>query len=155
MFLPVVLIEGMAARLVSGIAFTVVLSTLVSLVVAVLLIPALAVWLLPRDRTRDVNPGGERLEAWVYRILAKPWTVLGVTAVLTVVAVLSLLRLGSELLPPADPRQFSMRVVTPPGQKSSPRPRRSASSSRSSRQPRATISKRCCRKSGGCRTTTG
>jgi hydrophobic/amphiphilic exporter-1 (mainly G- bacteria), HAE1 family len=116
-FLPVVLIEGMAARLVSGIAFTVVLSTLVSLVVAVLLIPALAVWLLPRDRTRDVNPGGERLEAWVYRILAKPWTVLGVTAVLTVVAVLSLLRLGSELLPPADPRQFSMRVVTPPGQK--------------------------------------
>ena len=56
-FLPVVLIEGMAARLVSGIAFTVVLSTLVSLVVAVLLIPALSVWLLPRDATRDVDPG--------------------------------------------------------------------------------------------------
>jgi hydrophobic/amphiphilic exporter-1 (mainly G- bacteria), HAE1 family len=116
-FLPVVMIEGMAARLVSGIAFTVVLSLLVSLVVALLLIPALAVWLLPRSRTSDVNPGSARLEAWVYRILGKPWTVLAGTAVLTVVAVFSLVRLGSELLPPADPRQFSMRVVAPPGQK--------------------------------------
>ena len=116
-FLPVLLIEGMAARLVSGIAFTVVLSLLVSLVVAVLLIPALAVWLLPRNRTGDVNPGSQRLEAWVYGILGKPWMWLGGTAVLMVVAVFSLLQLGSELLPPADPRQFSMRVVTPPGQK--------------------------------------
>ena len=57
----IVLIEGMAARLMSGLAFTVVLSLLVSLAVAVLLIPALSVWLLPRDRTHDVNPGGERV----------------------------------------------------------------------------------------------
>ncbi|HEX5049300.1 MAG TPA: efflux RND transporter permease subunit, partial [Gammaproteobacteria bacterium] len=96
-FLPVVLIEGMAARLVSGIAFTVVLSTLVSLVVAVVLIPALAVWLLPRDATRDVDPGSHRVEGWVYRLLGRPWTVLGISALLTVVAVFSLLRLGSEL----------------------------------------------------------
>ncbi|HJR71371.1 MAG TPA: efflux RND transporter permease subunit, partial [Gammaproteobacteria bacterium] len=116
-FLPVVLIEGMAARLVSGIAFTVVLSLLVSLAVAVLLIPALAVWLLPRAGTRDVDPGSRRLEEWVYGILGQPWTWLGGAAVLVVVAVFSLLELGSELLPPADPRQFSMRVVTPPGQK--------------------------------------
>lgn len=116
-FLPIVLIEGMAARLMSGLAFTVVLSLLVSLAVAVLLIPALSVWLLPRDRTHDVNPGGERVEEWVYRLLAKPWTVLAGTSALVVLSVFALLRLGSELLPPADPRQFSMRVVTPPGQK--------------------------------------
>ncbi len=116
-FLPVLLIEGMAARLVSGIAFTVVLSLLVSLAVAVLLVPALSVWLLPRDATRDVDPGSERLEAWVYRLLGRPWSVLGATALLTVVAIFALMRLGSELLPPADPRQFSMRVVTPPGQR--------------------------------------
>src|SRR5262245_642738 len=87
-FLPIVLIEGMAARLMSGLAFTVVLSLLVSLAVAVLLIPALSVWLLPRDRTRDVNPGGERVEEWVYRLLDKPWTVLAGTSVLVVIAVL-------------------------------------------------------------------
>jgi HAE1 family hydrophobic/amphiphilic exporter-1 len=116
-FLPVLLIEGMAARLVSGIAFTVVVSLLVSLAVAVLLIPALSVWLLPRDRTHDVDPGSQRVESWVYDLLARPWTVLAGTTVLVVVSVLALMRLGSELLPPADPRQFSMRVVTPPGQK--------------------------------------
>ena len=116
-FLPVVLIEGVAARLVSGIAFTVVLSLLVSLVVAVLLIPALAVWLLPRTRTRDVDPGGGRLEGIVYKLTGRPWLVVGVAAVLTAVAVAALLRLGTQLLPPADPRQFSVRVLTPPGQR--------------------------------------
>jgi HAE1 family hydrophobic/amphiphilic exporter-1 len=116
-FLPVLLVEGMAARLVSGIAFTVVVSLLVSLAVAVLLIPALSVWFLPRDRTHDVDPGSRRVEEWVYRLLEKPWTVLGGTTALVVLAVLALARLGTELLPPADPRQFSMRVVTPPGQK--------------------------------------
>src|SRR5690606_3656725 len=41
----------------------------------------------------------------------------GVAAVLTAVAVAALLRLGTELLPPADPRQFNVRVLTPPGQR--------------------------------------
>jgi HAE1 family hydrophobic/amphiphilic exporter-1 len=116
-FLPVVLIEGMAARLVSGISFTVVLSLLASLVVAVLLIPALSVWLLPRSRTRDIDPGGGRLEAAVYRLTGRPWLVVAAATALAAVAVVSLLRLGTELLPPADPRQFSVRVVTPPGQR--------------------------------------
>ena len=116
-FLPVVLIEGMAARLVSGIAFTVVLSLLASLVVAVLLIPALSVWLLPRDRTRDVDPGNDRVERLVFRLTGRPWTVVFVAAALSAVAVASLWRLGSELLPPADPRQFSVRIVGPPGQR--------------------------------------
>jgi HAE1 family hydrophobic/amphiphilic exporter-1 len=36
---------------------------------------------------------------------------------LAVAAAVSLWSLGTELLPPADPRQFSLRVVGPPGQK--------------------------------------
>jgi HAE1 family hydrophobic/amphiphilic exporter-1 len=120
-FLPVVLIEGMAARLVSGIAFTVVLSLLASLVVAILLIPALSVWLLPRARTHDVDPGNDRVEALVYRLTGRPWTVVLVSMVLTATAVTFLWRLGTELLPPADPRQFSVRLVGPPGQRVAPR----------------------------------
>jgi HAE1 family hydrophobic/amphiphilic exporter-1 len=116
-FLPVVFVEGMAARLVSGISYTVVFSLLASLVVAVLLIPALAAWLLPRDTTRDVDPGSARLEHFVYRLLGRPWTVAGVSALLAAIAVASLWRLDTELLPPADPRQFSLRLVGPPGQK--------------------------------------
>jgi len=116
-FLPVVLIEGMAARLVGGIAFTVVLSMLASLVVAMTLIPALSAWLLPRKQTRDVDPGTTRVEQLVYRLTDKPWPVVLISAGLAVVSIAALLHLGTELLPPADPRQFSVRVVGPPGQR--------------------------------------
>lgn len=116
-FLPVVLIEGMAARLVSGIAFTVVLSLLASLLVAMLLIPALSVWLLPRQRTRDVDPGSSRLEAFVYALTGRPWIVVIFAAIAATVATNLLWRLDTELLPPADPRQFSLRIVGPPGQR--------------------------------------
>jgi HAE1 family hydrophobic/amphiphilic exporter-1 len=116
-FLPVVLIEGMAARLVGGIAFTVVLSMLASLVVAVTLIPALSVWLLPRERTRDIDPGNARIEALVYRLTERPWRVVLGGAALAAISIAALLQLGTELLPPADPRQFSVRIVGPPGQR--------------------------------------
>lgn len=116
-FLPVVLIEGMAARLVSGIAFTVVLSLLVSLLAAVLLIPALSAWLLPRTPTRDLDPGNDRVAAFVDRLTARPWTVVIASVVVAATSAFLLLRLGTELLPPADPRQFSLRLVGPPGQK--------------------------------------
>jgi HAE1 family hydrophobic/amphiphilic exporter-1 len=116
-FLPVVLIEGMAARLVGGIAFTVVLSMLASLLVAITLIPALSAWFLPRKRTRDVDPGNRRIEELVYRLTERPWVVVLTSACLAAIAIAALLRLGTELLPPADPRQFSVRVVGPPGQR--------------------------------------
>ena len=116
-FLPVIFIKGMAARLVSGIAFTVVLSLLASLVVAILLIPALSVWLLPRKQTSDVDPGSKRLERMVYGLLGRPWTVVMLSTVLAAASVIYVYSLGSELLPPADPRQFTVRIVGPPGQK--------------------------------------
>ena len=46
-FLPVLFVQGLAARLIDGIAFTVVVSLLASLAVAVFLIPALGRWFLP------------------------------------------------------------------------------------------------------------
>jgi HAE1 family hydrophobic/amphiphilic exporter-1 len=116
-FLPVVLIEGMAARLVSGIAFTVVLSLLASLVVALFLIPALSVWLLPREKTRDVDPGSGWVESFVYALLGRPWIVILVTAIAATASTKLLWDLDTELLPPADPRQFSVRIVGPPGQR--------------------------------------
>ena len=123
-FVPVLFVEGLAARLIEGIAFAVVASLLASLAVAMLLIPALARWFLPQKiaalaSTEGVAIPAHRrgLESLVRGLLRYPL----VTVVLaTIIAGLSgwmLLGLGTELLPPSDPRQFSVRVVGPSGQR--------------------------------------
>jgi HAE1 family hydrophobic/amphiphilic exporter-1 len=116
-FLPIVFVRGLAARLVSGLSFTVVVSLLMSLLVAVFLIPALAGWLLPRSGARAVDPGIGRLERFVGVLLRRPLLVVLVAVLLAAGAISSLRRLGTELLPPSDPRQFTVRLVGPPGQR--------------------------------------
>ena len=116
-FLPVLFIRGLAARLVSGISFTVVVSLLASLAVAVFLIPALAAWFLPREKTGEIDPGKARIEAVVLKLLRHPILVAFISLLLVVISINSLLGLGSELLAPADPRQFTLRIVGPPGQR--------------------------------------
>jgi HAE1 family hydrophobic/amphiphilic exporter-1 len=116
-FLPVLFIQGLAARLVSGISFTVVVSLVASLAVAVFLIPALAAWFLPRRKTGEIDPGKARIEAVVLSLLKHPILVTFISLLLVAISVNSLLGLGSELLAPADPRQFTLRIVGPPGQR--------------------------------------
>ena len=116
-FLPIVFVKGLAARLVTGLSFTVVVSLLVSLVVAALLIPALAGWLLPRKGARVIDPGIGRVERLVHRLLGRPLLVVFVGVAVATGAVWGLFGLGTELLPPSDPRQFSLRLVGPPGQR--------------------------------------
>lgn len=115
-FLPVVFVRGLAARLVEGLAFAVVVSLAVSLVVAVLVIPALARWLLPKPGKRGRDPGEGRLAGIVGALLPRSAIVVLVSLGLVAGAAFALRNLGSELLPPADPRQFSVRLVGPPGQ---------------------------------------
>lgn len=116
-FLPVIFISGLATRLVSGLSFTVVVSLISSLAVAVLLIPALAGWFLPRQKTMAIDPGKARIEAIVLRLLRHPFIVILVSFLIVAGALIQLFGLGSELMAPADPRQFSLRVVGPPGQR--------------------------------------
>lgn len=116
-FLPVLFIEGMASKLVSGISFAVVISLLTSLLVAIFLIPALSIWLLPRKHAEDIDPGSKRLEAMVYKLLGRPWTVVMITFLVSAIAINAIASLGTELLPPSDPRQISLRVTGPPGQR--------------------------------------
>ena len=121
-FLPVLFVEGLAARLIEGIAFAVVASLLASLAVAMLLIPALAGWFLPRTAApaaaAGVVPGYRRLlERLVRALLRRPLATVLAAAVVAGLGAWRLLGLGTELLPPADPRQFSLRVVGPPGQR--------------------------------------
>ena len=122
-FLPVLFVEGLAARLVEGIAFTVIVSLLASLAVAVFLIPALGAWFLPRTGMGRSNAEGaaargrRATEAFVGRLLRRPATVVLAAAILAGVAITGLLGLGTELLAPTDPRQFSVRLVGPADQR--------------------------------------
>ena len=126
-FLPVLFVQGLAARLIDGIAFTVVVSLLASLAVAVFLIPALGRWFLPAPfegvsaREADTETLAARarrgLEALVGRLLRMPATVVLIATVLAGGAAMLLVDLGSELLAPSDPRQFSIRLVGPPAQR--------------------------------------
>jgi HAE1 family hydrophobic/amphiphilic exporter-1 len=116
-FLPVLFIQGLAARLVSGISFTVVASLLASLGVAVFLIPALAGWFLPSHKTKEIDPGKAKIEGLVLGLLKHPFIVTLISILLVVISVNRLLGLGTELLAPADPRQFALRIAGPPGQR--------------------------------------
>jgi len=110
-FLPIIFVRGLAARLVGGLAFSVVVSLLVSLLVAVLLIPALAAWLLPRRQARPFDPGRAAVERMVAGLLRAPLLVVVVAGLLAAAGIWLLSGLGTELLPPSDPRQFVVRVV--------------------------------------------
>jgi HAE1 family hydrophobic/amphiphilic exporter-1 len=116
-FLPILFVRGLSARLVNGLSFSVVVSLLVSLVVAVLLIPALAGWLLPRGRARALDPGIHRMERVAAWALRRPLAVIFLAFALAAGGIAALGRQGTELLPPADPRQFSVRLIGAPGQR--------------------------------------
>ena len=142
-FLPVLFVQGLAARLIEGIAFTVTASLAASLAVAMMLIPALSRWFLPRAKpVTGVGEGEMAAEAadaastepddaearplgWAFGamerlvlfLLRLRWVVVVAAVLAAAAAVNVLLGLGSELLPPADPRQFSVRMVGPPGQR--------------------------------------
>ncbi len=114
-FLPVIFVRGLAARLVAGLAFAVVVSLVASLAVALLVIPALARWL---GAGRDASGGvpARRFEEFVASWLRWPVTIVGVSLLLIAGGAVLLGRLGTELLPPSDPQQLAVRLVGPPGQ---------------------------------------
>ena len=139
----VLFVEGLAARLIDGIAFTVVASLLASLLVAIFLIPALGRWFLPRTTLARHGAAGEgagdgktsmgdaregaaagvasRARDWVEKLvstlLRRPATVVAAALALALGAGAALANLGSELLAPSDPRQFSVRLVGPAAQR--------------------------------------
>lgn len=116
-FLPVLFIQGLAARIVSGISFTVVVSLVASLGVAIFLIPALAGWFLPGQKTKAIDPGKAGIEKIVLGLLKHPFLVVFMSIVMVGISIYGLLGLGNELMAPADPRQFSLRITGPPGQR--------------------------------------
>ena len=124
-FIPVFFVQGLAARLIDGIAFTVVISLLASLLVAIFFIPALGRWFLgPAKLDRQGNVIPEKVpwvrravEAVVRGFLRVHWLIVLLSAFIVCGAVWQLFKLGTELLPPSDPKQFSIRYIGESGQR--------------------------------------
>ena len=124
-FIPVFFVEGLAARLIDGIAFTVVISLVASLLVAIFLIPALGRWFLSPAKLDDhgavvperVPLSRRAVEKVVRGFLRVPFLIVLLSAGIVSGAVWQLLKLGTELLPPSDPKQFSIRYIGQSGQR--------------------------------------
>lgn len=124
-FIPVFFVEGLAARLIDGIAFTVVISLVASLLVAIFLIPALGRWFLSPAKLDDhgvvvperVPLSRRAVEKIVRGFLRVPFLIVLLSAGIVSGAVWQLLKLGTELLPPSDPKQFSIRYIGQSGQR--------------------------------------
>jgi HME family heavy-metal exporter len=121
-FVPLFALSGMEGRLFTPIAIAYIVSILASLVVSLTVTPVLSYWLLGHSRLTEHGDDGFVLRGlkWVARhvirmSLAFPRAILLVTILAVGVAVLSLLRLDRDFLPPFNEGAMQINVLLPPG----------------------------------------
>ncbi len=118
-FLPIVYLHGSAGELFKDQAWTVSFSLLSSLAVAALVIPMLASRFLkaktPASRKAGDTARFPRYRAFLGAVLNRPWMVILASAVLVAASYLMLPGLGSEFIPKAGARDFSVDIILPEG----------------------------------------
>ena len=120
-FVPVLVLDGVAGAFFRPLALAYVLSILTSLVVALTVTPALSLWLLPP--TSQLKATEPRLNLWLrsgYRrllipLLGRPRIAVFLTAGAAVLGVICLPLLGDEFLPDFQERDFLMHWIEKPG----------------------------------------
>ncbi|MBY0492359.1 MAG: CusA/CzcA family heavy metal efflux RND transporter [Gemmatimonadaceae bacterium] len=104
-YIPIFTLDGMEGRMFKPMAFTVVCAVLGSLLLALTYVPAVSAWAL-RDGEAEPAPWLERLTAryrrLLDRVLARPLPIVVTAAVVVVVSVFSLTRIGTEFMPKLD-----------------------------------------------------
>lgn len=116
-FLPIVYLHGAAGELFKDQAWTVTFSLLASLAVAVLVIPMLSTRFLKKSPAvlRAVPVRYPRYRALLERLMDHHWLVIGVAALLVGASFFLIPHLGSEFLPQAGSRQFTVEISLPVG----------------------------------------
>jgi HAE1 family hydrophobic/amphiphilic exporter-1 len=111
-FLPIVYLHGAAGELFKDQAWTVAFSLLSSLAVAVLVIPMLSARFLKSSPAvlRAVPVRYPRYRALLEWLMDRRWLVIGVTVLLVGSSFLLIPRIGSEFLPRAGTRQFTVDI---------------------------------------------
>ncbi|MEN9507451.1 MAG: hypothetical protein RLZZ621_14 [Gemmatimonadota bacterium] len=104
-YIPIFTLDGMEGRMFKPMAFTVVCAVLGSLLLALTYVPAVSVWVL-RHAHAEPAPWLVRLTAryrtLLDQVLANPRPLLGTAFVLVVIAVASLMKIGTEFMPKLD-----------------------------------------------------
>jgi len=116
-FVPIITLQGMEGKMFSPLAFTVAIALLSSLLLSIFVIPMLCLVLLKRVRRESpVVRFAKALYlpalAWALR---RRGTVVAAAAVLVVLAIAAIPRLGTEFLPVMDEGAFDMDVQLLPG----------------------------------------
>ncbi len=119
-FVPVLMMSGVAGKIFSPLGVTYIWAILASLLVALTVTPALAMLLLPRGELRSEDPPVVRwLRVRYERLLAQveryPKAVIGAVAVLIFAAVLVIPFLGGEFLPSLREGHFIVHMTAVPG----------------------------------------
>lgn len=119
-FLPIVYLHGSAEELFKDQAWTVTFSLLSSLAVALFVIPMLSARFLKsaakelhEHRSRSIR--FLRYPGFLRRILNIKWLVIGATVILMGVAARLIPVVGSEFMPKADFKEFSVELTLPEG----------------------------------------
>jgi cobalt-zinc-cadmium resistance protein CzcA len=104
-YIPIFTLDGMEGRMFKPMAFTVVCAVLGSLLLALTYVPAVSAWAL-RDGEAEPAPWLEKLtaryRAVLDRVLARPLPIVTAAAVVVVLSVFSLTRIGTEFMPKLD-----------------------------------------------------
>jgi len=121
-FVPLFALSGMEGRLFTPLGVAYIVSILASLIVSLTVTPVLSYWLLGDSplMEREKDSFVLRVLKWIAeRIirlsLAVPKLILTVTVVLVVVAMVALLRLDRDFLPPFNEGAIQVNVLLPPG----------------------------------------
>lgn len=117
-FVPVVFLEGLAAKLFFGLAATVSISLLCSLAVAFLVVPAAAARMFTRESVRRAREESAWISGYVETlrgVLDRKGAILVATAALVAAAVVVVPTLPREFLPSADSGEVTARLLMPEG----------------------------------------
>lgn len=119
-FLPIFALEGQEGRLFAPLAYTKTYAMAAAALLSVTVVPVLmGYWIRGKIRPEHKNPVN-RFLIWIYRpvinfVLRFKWTTLITAAVILVVSVIPLQRLGSEFMPPINEGDILYMPTTDPG----------------------------------------
>ncbi|MEX2170825.1 MAG: efflux RND transporter permease subunit [Pirellulales bacterium] len=121
-FVPLFALSGMEGRLFAPLGIAYIVSILASLLVSLTVTPVLSYWLLGHARLMEHQADGYVLRAlkWVAQLVIRfslrfPVPILGGTIAAVAVAVIALLGLGRDFLPPFNEGAVQVNVLLPPG----------------------------------------